>query len=59
MDAEVCRRSGLLEGITVIWNGLSDGIVVLMHGNACGAKAISQYKYRSVISRFIDHVDRL
>ena len=33
---------GLPECIMAIRSGFSDGVVVMIHGNACGAKTISQ-----------------
>lgn len=42
MDTMARGRYGPPEYITAVWDGLSDGIVATKHGNACGAKAISQ-----------------
>lgn len=42
MDAKTRRRNGLSKVIMMVWNSVSDGIVVMKHGNACGAKAVSQ-----------------
>ena len=49
-DVMVHGRSGPSEDTTMVQDGVSDGVVALMRGNARGAKAVSQCVRRGFYS---------